>query len=76
MFPVRMGGIGIFDPTVTAEIEFHISATISKPLVNVIASQETEFSNLNQATIKDNKARMKSSKKIDKNMTSTKYWRK
>lgn len=49
--PVRFGGIGISDPTTTADIEYYISATITKPLVDVIIAQEKDFANYDQQRV-------------------------
>ena len=57
--PVRYGGIGIPDPTTTADIEFNISSTVTRSLVNIIVAQEKDYSNYNKEEVFESIARMK-----------------
>ena len=57
--PVRFGGIGISDPTASADIEFNISATVTGPLVDIIIAQEKDFRNYNQQEVEATISRMK-----------------
>ena len=57
--PVRFGGIGISDPTASADIEFNISATVTGPLVDIIIAQEKDFRNYNQQEVEVTISRMK-----------------
>ena len=38
--PVRLGGLGIVNPTETADDKFHASVKLTAPLVTIIASQD------------------------------------
>ena len=55
--PVKLGGMGIYNPTKTADNEFAASTRITANLTDVICKQEQDFSNYNKdgvtATIKE-----------------------
>ena len=42
--PVRLGGLGIADPTETADREYEASCTITEDLANLILMQEQDLS--------------------------------
>ena len=42
--PVRMGGLGLCDPSNIADFEFEASVSITSPLVQEIIQQRTKFS--------------------------------
>ena len=50
--PVRLGGMGIQDPTATAQIEFRNSSIITRNLTELIMSQETNLENYNPERMK------------------------
>ena len=60
--PVRLGGIGIRDPTTTADLEYLISATVTNTLADVIVSQDKDFSNYDSAKVLQEIQRMKTLK--------------
>ena len=60
--PVRHGGIGISNPTTTAEIEYNISATITDDLTKTIIAQAKDFSNFDHALTIETTKRMKTFK--------------
>ena len=49
--PVRFGGIGILNPTETADMEFDISVKITSELKEIIYNQETNLDNLNDERV-------------------------
>ena len=57
--PVRYGGIGISNPTITADTEFNISATVTGSLVDIIMNQEMDYTNYNKEHVVEAIARMK-----------------
>ena len=57
--PVRLGGLGINDPTMSAHTEFATSTQISAPLVALIIAQENEYS-IDQRELRKIKADTKS----------------
>lgn len=50
--PVRLGGMGIQNPTLTAQIEFRNSSVITRNLTELIMSQETNLENYDAARMK------------------------
>ena len=60
--PVRMGGLGMQDPTATADTEFHNSSVVKKSLTDIILKQETNLNNYDEEAVKSAIARMKSEK--------------
>ena len=49
--PVRLGGIGIANPTCTADHEFSASEAITHSLTNIIYKQENNFENYVKADV-------------------------
>ena len=49
--PVRFGGIGILNPTETADMKFDISVRITSELKGIIYNQEANLDNLNDERI-------------------------
>ena len=60
--PVRLGGMGIQDPTVTAQIEFRNSSIITRNLTELIMSQETTLDNYNAERMKQVISQLKNEK--------------
>ena len=60
--PVRLGGIGISNPTTTAEMEYNISASITEDLTNTIIAQAKDFTNFDHALTIETIKRMKTFK--------------
>ncbi len=60
--PVRFGGLGIQDPSETAQHEYDASIKITKPLTELIYQQNKSLSNLDNSKIKLAKAEIKSGK--------------
>ena len=60
--PVRLGGLGIQNPMLTAEIEFRNSAIITKNLTKMIIDQDADLSNYNAAQVKSDVAKLKAEK--------------
>ena len=58
--PVRLGGMGIYDPTTTADAEFMASSRITRNLTDIIHRQEKDLQNYDKegvsTTIKEIKA--------------------
>ena len=54
--PVRFGGLGIQDPTKTADIEFDASVRVTKPLTNIIYEQQMTLSGLDYHQVNLTKA--------------------
>ena len=50
--PVRMGGLGIQNPMLTAEVEFHNSSIITRNLSRIIENQEVDLSNYDSDQVK------------------------
>ena len=50
--PTRYGGLGIQDPTATADIEFDSSSKITEPLANLIYNQDNRLSELNVSQVR------------------------
>ena len=57
--PVRMGGLGIQNPVSTAATEFKNSCIVTENLTTFIVKQETNFTNYNIETVKEDIARLK-----------------
>ena len=47
--PVKLGGMGLYDPTSTAESEFKASTEITANLTNIIRRQEKDLRNYDEA---------------------------
>ena len=60
--PVRMGGLGIQDPTITADIEFRNSSFVTRNLTDLIQNQETNLDNYDNAQVKTDILKMKAEK--------------
>ena len=60
--PVRMGGMGIQNPVLTADIEFENSINITRNLTALIEQQETDLRNYDTENLKDEIAKMKTEK--------------
>ena len=50
--PVRMGGLGIQNPTLTAETEFHNSSMVTQNLSSLIINQESDLRNYDRESLK------------------------
>ena len=57
-----MGGLGIQNPVLTADVEFHDSVVVTRNLTDLIERQEQDLSNYNQYQIKLDIQRIKSGK--------------
>ena len=57
-----MGGLGIQDPTLTADIEFRNSSIVSRNLTDLILNQETNLINYNDARVKADILKVKTEK--------------
>ena len=51
--PVRLGGIGISDPSQTAQLEFDNSSAITADLSRIIYNQEKDFTNFESGRVED-----------------------
>ena len=60
--PVRMGGLGIQDPTITADIEFRNSNIISRNLTELILNQETNLNNYSDTRVNADILKVKTEK--------------
>ena len=60
--PVRLGGLGIQDPTVTADLEYRASIFVTRDLTDIIYNQERDFSNFDDERVKNAKKYVKSTK--------------
>ena len=60
--PVRYGGLGIADPTITAHREYEASCLITEDLVNLISHQEQDLSLLNTEEITEKIKALKNAK--------------
>ena len=60
--PVRLGGLGIQNPTETADIEFKNSYTITRNLTSLIESQEQDLTNYDVDQLKLDMKKMKTEK--------------
>ena len=60
--PVRMGGLGIQNPMLTAEIEFRNSFTVTRSLKRIIVNQEINFDNYDAEQVKSDIQSIKSEK--------------
>jgi hypothetical protein len=60
--PVRFGGLGIQNPTITAETEFKNSILATRNLTRIIQDQETNLNNYNEDLVKYEVARLKAEK--------------
>ena len=49
--PVRLGGMGIQDPTMTCDVEFLNSSRVTKNLTDLIINQEQNLSGYDAATV-------------------------
>ena len=63
--PVRLGGIGIQNPTLTAEIELANSSILTRNLTRLIENQERNLDNYDDEAIKADVLRMKAEKEQD-----------
>ena len=57
--PVRMGGLGIQNPVMTADTEFRNSCVVTENLKTLIVRQETDLTNYNITRVKADIARLK-----------------
>ena len=57
--PVRLGGLGIQNPVSTADTEFRNSCIVTENLTTLIVRQETNLTNYNIDTVKEDIARLK-----------------
>ena len=60
--PVRLGGIGIQNPVLTAEREFHTSVTVTRSLTTLIENQERDLSRYDSSEIKEIMSKLKTEK--------------
>ena len=63
--PIRLGGMGITDPTKTAEHEFYASNMITRSLTRIIYNQEGDLSNYQKSEV-DNQIKMIKAEKEDR----------
>ena len=52
--PVRMGGLGLTDPSKAADLEFNASMTITANLTRIIRAQDKDLTNYNLAEVTNN----------------------
>ena len=57
--PVRLGGLGIQNPTITAETEYKNSSLLTRNLSELIENQETDLTNYDEERIRYEIARLK-----------------
>ena len=60
--PLRFGGLGIPDPTITSDREFSCSEMITRPLAELISRQSKNLADLDQALVKQYAQECKSQK--------------
>ena len=60
--PVRMGGLGIQNPVMTADIEFRNSSLVTRNLTTLIERQEMDLTNYNLDGVKAEISRLKAEK--------------
>ena len=60
--PVRLGGLGIQNPTITADIEFYNSSIVTQNLTELIERQETNLQNYAIERVEADIARVKTEK--------------
>ena len=60
--PVRLGGIGIQNPVLTAEREFQTSVTVTRSLTTLIENQERDLSKYDSSEIKEIMSKLKTEK--------------
>ena len=60
--PVRMGGLGIQNPELTAETEFRNSSLVTQNLTRLIENQETNLNNYNLDNVKNTISTLKTEK--------------
>ena len=60
--PVRLGGLGIQDPTLSADIEYRSSSIVTQSLTNLIENQEEDLSNYDSERVKRDIQQVKSEK--------------
>ena len=63
--PVRFGGMGIQNPSVTASREYEWSKKITEPLVDLIYNQEMRVNNLDHDRINNMKENHKTTKEME-----------
>ena len=49
--PVRLGGLGIYNPTSTADVEFNASTRITANLTEIICHQEKDLNNYDKDAV-------------------------
>ena len=54
--PVRLGGLGISDPSKMSALEHKLSLAITENLARIIMNQEKDFSNFNMEEVKERKS--------------------
>ena len=52
--PVRLGGIGLSNPVLSADCEYSASASITRNLTNVIYSQDKDLKNYDRVQVENN----------------------
>ena len=57
--PVRMGGLGIQNPTLTAETEFRNSSIVTENLTRIIVNQEDDLVNYNDSQVNEDIKKIK-----------------
>ena len=60
--PVRLGGLGIQNPVLTADREFRNSSTVTMNLTKLIEEQQQDLRNYNKETVESDIARIKREK--------------
>ena len=60
--PVRMGGLGIQNPTLTADTEFQNSSIVTQNLASIIVNQEPDLRNYDRERLKLEMKRIKTEK--------------
>ena len=60
--PVRYGGLGILDPTKTADHAYHTSVNVTKSLVELISRQDQDLSHYDEKKVKEVIDKMKDEK--------------
>ena len=74
--PVRFGGLGIQDPSKTAEHEHASSSKVTEKLTELIYQQEKALTSLDYTKIKVAKDEVKNEKIKGLKNSSRKFWKK
>ena len=62
--PTRFGGLGISNPVETSDLEYTSSKYVTEDLTNLIYHQKSSLQELDQARVKERKAKMRKHKDV------------